>query len=332
MTNKPKGKIVFSEQDAVQEPVSEPLKTQQVFTSQDFIPEPEPEEVLPIEAVLSPKKINWWWRIGSVGILIAVVFETINWLQHVTTSSPLTGIFYSVTLGCLAVAMTQLLWREIKKLSRLKRSRELQRLGEALLQESGSDAMAYCDKLASLTGAKDTPAYAEFNRGLSDSHNNREILDLYRHHILSEQDKKAKRVVAKWSSEAALMVAISPLAFVDMLIILWRNTKMVEQVAAVYGIELGYYSRLHLFQMVLKNMVFAAGVEVATDLGTDMLGTELAGAMSARVAQGVGAGLISARLGFKAMELCRPMCWQQGERPKAKELRQSLFTKLSQAM
>ncbi|RJG42160.1 YcjF family protein [Motilimonas pumila] len=332
MTETPKGKIVFSQPAAAEQPPEVELKAQQVFTEQDFVAEPEADTQLPIEAVLHPKKVNWWWRIGSVGVLLAVVFETVNWLQQVMFLSPLTGVFYSVILSCLVIAMGQLLWQEVRKLSRLKRSRELQRLGESLQQESGSDAMAYCDKLASLTGVKDTAAYTQFNQGLSDSHSNREILDLYRHHILSEQDKKAKQVVAKWSSEAALMVAISPLAFVDMLIILWRNTKMVEQVATVYGIELGYYSRLHLFQMVLKNMVFAAGVEVATDLGTDMLGTELAGVMSARVAQGVGAGLISARLGFKAMELCRPMCWQQGERPKAKELRQSLLSKLSQAI
>jgi putative membrane protein len=107
---------------------------------------------------------------------------------------------------------------------------------------------------------------------------------------------------------------------------------MIEAIATIYGVELGYLSRLRLFKMVLTNMIFAAGVEVASDLGTDMLGTEMAGLLSARVAQGVGAGLITARLGFKAMQLCRPVPWLAKEKPRAKDVRMSLIQKLKAAL
>ncbi len=39
----------------------------------------------------------------------------------------------------------------------------------------------------------------------------------------------------------------------------------------------------------------------------DWMSQDLAARLSARAAQGIGAGLLTARLGIKAMEVCRPL-------------------------
>ena len=44
------------------------------------------------------------------------------------------------------------------------------------------------------------------------------------------------------------MIAVSPLALVDMAFIAWRNLRLINRIATLYGIELGYYSRLRLFK------------------------------------------------------------------------------------
>lgn len=325
------GKIVFSlpEQDEPEAAIS----PAQVFAADDFVPEePELEQNTLLDNALQPGKANWWLRIGLVGMTAAVTWETVSWLQRMLLDSPLAGIFYSAIIVCLLVAFLKLLFSELSKLNRLRQTQKLQGQANTLDLQASDGAYVYCQQLAKLSKQTDSKGYQDWQEQLSDSHNNQEVLDLYRHHVLSVQDAKAKQAVTKWSGEAALLVAISPLALVDMLIILWRNSKMIEAIATIYGIELGYLSRLRLFKMVLTNMIFAAGVEVATDLGADMLGTEMAGLLSARVAQGVGAGLITARLGFKAMQLCRPVPWLAKEQPRAKDVRMSLIQKLKAAL
>ncbi len=66
------------------------------------------------------------------------------------------------------------------------------------------------------------------------------------------------------------------------------------------------------------------------DTGMDMLSMDLAGRMSTRVAQGVGGvGLLTGRLGLKAISLMRPLPWQSGQQPKLSEIRKDLVLRLT---
>lgn len=82
--------------------------------------------------------------------------------------------------------------------------------------------------------------------------------------------------------------------------------RLINRIAALYGIELGYFSRIRLFKLVLLNVAFAGASEMVREIGMHWMLQDLAARLSARAAQGIGAGLLTARLGIKAMELCRP--------------------------
>lgn len=43
------------------------------------------------------------------------------------------------------------------------------------------------------------------------------------------------------AAESAVIVAISPLAVVDMFFIAWRNLRLMNKIAEIYGIELGIF-------------------------------------------------------------------------------------------
>ena len=105
----------------------------------------------------------------------------------------------------------------------------------------------------------------------------------------------------------------------------WRNIALVNKITQAYGMELGYFSRLRLFRMVLTNMAFAGATEIATDLGSDFLSQNLTAKFSVRMAQGIGVGLLTSRLGIKAMEFCRPVVFQGKERPTLSVVRQELL-------
>ena len=114
-----------------------------------------------------------------------------------------------------------------------------------------------------------------------------------------------------------------------MLLMLWRNLRMIEALANIYGIELGYWSRIGLIRQVIHNVLYAGATELVTDVGMDLLGAELTAKLSARVAQGVGAGLLTARLGLRAIDVCRPLPWCGDEKPKFSHLRSRLINQLT---
>ncbi|MGL5179732.1 MAG: TIGR01620 family protein, partial [Aeromonas veronii] len=114
-----------------------------------------------------------------------------------------------------------------------------------------------------------------------------------------------------------------------MMLMLWRNLRMIEDIADVYAIELGYWSRIRLIRQVFRNMLYAGATELVTEVGMDLLGAEFAAKLSARAAQGVGAGLLTARLGLRTIEACRPLPWCADEKPKLGELRKRLIGQLA---
>ncbi len=144
-------------------------------------------------------------------------------------------------------------------------------------------------------------------------------------------DEQASKEINRSSAESALMIAVSPLAIVDMAFIAWRNIRLINRIAAIYGIELGYYSRIRLFKMVLINIAFAGASELVREIGMDWLSQDIMARLSTRAAQGIGAGLLTARLGIKTIELCRPLPWMD-DKPKLADFRRQLFSQLKSIM
>lgn len=64
----------------------------------------------------------------------------------------------------------------------------------------------------------------------------------------------------------------------------------------------------------------------------DWVSQDLAARLSARAAQGIGAGLLTARLGIKAMELCRPLPWIGDDRPRLGDFRRELIAQLRRTL
>jgi len=174
----------------------------------------------------------------------------------------------------------------------------------------------------------DSQAKRTYLSQVSAEHNDAEKVMLFDELVLSERDELAKKYISRFSAESALLLAASPLAALDMALILWRNQAMISKIAKVYGIELGYWSRIKLIRSIIVNIIYAGTAEVATDLGTQLLSVEMTGKLSARVAQGLGGGLLTARLGYQAMVLCRPIKFNQKNKPKLSQIHQHLLSEI----
>ncbi|HAI50036.1 MAG TPA: TIGR01620 family protein, partial [Enterobacteriaceae bacterium] len=166
---------------------------------------------------------------------------------------------------------------------------------------------------------------------IHETHNDREIVELYAHIVQPVLDSQARREISRSAAESTLMIAVSPLALVDMAFIAWRNLRLINRIAALYGIELGYFSRIRLFRLVLLNIAFAGASEMVREIGMDWMSQDIAARVSSRVAQGIGAGLLTARLGIKAMELCRPLPWLD-DKPRLGDFRRQLLTQVKETL
>ncbi|SLM63557.1 Membrane protein YcjF [Dickeya aquatica] len=214
-------------------------------------------------------------------------------------------------------------WRRLYQLRQRAQTRD--RACELLESHGHGKARAFCEQLAQQAGlVAGHPALLRWQAALHETHNDREVTMLYAQWVQPVLDARARQEISRSAAQSALMIAVSPLALVDMAFIAWRNLRLVNRIARLYGIELGYFSRLRLFRLVLLNVAFAGASELVREIGMDWMSQDLAARLSARAAQGLGVGLLTARLGIRAMELCRPLPWID-DKPRLGDFRHELL-------
>jgi putative membrane protein len=76
-------------------------------------------------------------------------------------------------------------------------------------------------------------------------------------------------------------------------------------------------------------MAAAGASELAIDASMDLMSMDLAGKVSARAGQGLGVGILTARLGIKAMALLRPIPWNGERRVKLGSIRKQIVEKIA---
>ncbi len=118
-------------------------------------------------------------------------------------------------------------------------------------------------------------------------------------------DQQARQIVRNESIGTGVLVASSPWVSVDLLLVVWRNIRMMQRVAVCYGLPIGRVSRWRLARHVLRNIALAGGTEMAMGAFSDSLLSGLLEKLAARIGQGMGIGLYSARLGHFTLDLCR---------------------------
>ncbi|HIF9234026.1 TPA: YcjF family protein [Photobacterium damselae] len=337
MSEQYKSKILFDESSPDIQTEQEKELTSQISFDEDkkFLPKQadntEIEQELDQILASKPKRRGGFFK----GLLLAGAamagWQSVDYVVTAYQSADWLSLGWSVLVAGIATMGITALGRELLNLRRLKHRQTERDQAQELLNADGiGNGKAFCTKLAKQSQiSTENTGYDRWIHSLAATHNDREVMALYDKMVVSQQDKMARQLVARYSSEAAVMVALSPLAIADMLLVAWRNFRLIEQVSNVYGVEIGYWSRIRLVKLVLANMAFAGASEIATDIGTEVLSMDLAGRMSTRVAQGVGIGLLTGRLGLKTITLMRPLPWQPGEQPKLSEIRHDLIAQLT---
>ncbi len=272
--------------------------------------------------------LSWPWRIILTLFTLVLLLETVDFFITGFEHSPVTTSIYAIILSCLGVVTSAALWREFSGVSVFKQRKKVKKQVVDLLKENRKaqslEVAELCQKLT-----KNLPCdlvesqQKAWQNALEGTHTDSELLQLYSRIVLNQVDEKALNEVAKFSTEAVVLVGLSPVALIDMFILLSRNLHMINKVAGLYGLKLGFWSRIKLIKQVAVNMTYAGASEIISDLGSEMLGAELLGKLSIKFTQGLGAGMLTARLGIKTIQLCRPIPFDQ--KPKLAHIRKKVI-------
>lgn len=274
----------------------------------------------------------WIWRIIIALLMSIVAIEAVDFFVEGFTTSPVLTSLYAAILSALFVVSGTALFKELTGLKQFKTRQSQKQQAMALTAEQSDTNVEDLCKAISSTLPCDIVFSQEqaWQEALAGSYSQQELLQLYSRLVLEKVDDKAMAEVAKFSSEAVVLVALSPVAIIDMLIILSRNLRMINKIAGLYGLKLGYWSRIKLIKQVFVNMAYAGASEIVADLGSDVLGAELLGKLSTKLAQGLGAGMLTARLGIKTMQLCRPLAFD--DKPKLTHVRSQVIEQIKGLM
>ncbi|MDN3653175.1 TIGR01620 family protein [Thalassotalea ponticola] len=289
------------------------------------------QQVEQVEQQAQRNKPNWLWRIIAALFTLLVVIESIEFFANGFTNAPVITSLYAIFVGLLLVVVGKYAVQELLSLRELSRHQhDVQRAHDLIHDKASFDAKTFCQSITDKLPVESHQIDANQFLDSLDSHlQDKEILQLYSQRVLSDVDEQAVKHIASSSSEAVLMVAVSPLAIVDMLLMMWRNLNMINKIAGLYGVKLGYWSRIKLIKQVLANMAYAGASELILDFGVDLFGVEALGRFSSRAAQGLGAGILTSRLGLKTLQFCRPIPFdQQHIGPSLADVRRAMIKQL----
>ena len=330
-----KGKAIFKE--PLHTDTQQELTAKQAFQNNQQFIAVTPEEVadepeVELEEVIRPKS-GRLWKVSAflTGFTGLVAWQAVDSVVTSINQGDWLSLGWTGFISLIAAGGIGALGREVIKLKRLKNHFSVQEQAEVIINENRvGEGEEFCRQVAASGHVNQKgAAFQRWQNTLNSSHSDAEVIELYDAMVVAEQDQKALAIVTRYATESAALVAVSPLAVADMLLVGWRSLRMVDKLADLYGVELGYWSRLKLFKAVLLNMAAAGASEMVVDAGMDLMSMDLAAKVSARAGQGIGVGILTARLGIKAMTLLRPLPWAEGRRVRLGEVRKHILTKIA---
>ena len=314
--------IEQNEPDLLAAKVVEQGQSEQPSKDSDELIEPE----IDIEPVYKKSKWQTLKGLFALSFIVLILLEFAFSIVLAFQQSVILGGVYLTAVITGLLLISRLLWREYRMLRSLKRNQLHRHEANRLLNsEQVGGAIPWLEKL---NKHQQLDNFENFKNQVATHHSDKEIMSLYANSLLITQDNQAKKLINRFATESALLVALSPIALVDMMAVLWRGTKLIEQIGRIYGIGFGYASRIKLYRMLIKQVIFVGSAELVSDLAATALSAELLGKLSGRAAQGVSAGIFTARIGYKAMELSRPLPRLENKRSLLKGTVQGIASKI----
>ena len=223
-----------------------------------------------------------------------------------------TGLLALVLLAALAIIV-----REIAGLMRVRK------LGTTQV-DAARALSADDDKAAQSTMADLREIYAgraDMRWGMAQlAEHARAIMDpadrirLAERDLMVPLDEEASRIIARTARRVSVITAVAPAAL-DIALVGSQNLKMLRELATLYGGRPGTLGTVRLARMVAGHLAVTGGLALSDSVISHLIGKGLIGRLSARFGEGAVNGILTARIGLAAMDLCRPLPFLTQARP-----------------
>ena len=236
------------------------------------------------------------------------LFARADWLGYLAL-----GLSAAALVGLVGVIGHEL--RGILKLNIVERER---RDGsEAYRTDDERAARNVVERLVSLLSHKAETAHGRERllHTKEDIIDGRDLICLAERELLLPLDAKARALVLGSAKRVSVVTAVSPRAIVDLLFVLFETVRLIRAMSELYGARPGTIGLIRLTRDVLAHLAVTGSIAVGDSLVQQVVGHGLAAKISAKLGEGVVNGLLSARIGLAAMDLCRPLPFLSVERP-----------------
>jgi putative membrane protein len=256
--------------------------------------------------------------VGVVGIDLA------QFVDGAFAHGTCVGILAAAAVAAGAGGAFYWLTAELLGLFRLRSAERLRRLIPSAL---ASELKVEIDAAAAIV-ARDPllgEAVNSYRAVLEPHHSGPDALELFSRFVLAPADQLAQAAIRRAAAQAFAINAVSPTVLLDTLLFAARATRLVREIAEIYGQRPGLTGTVHL----LRRLASGAGLVGAVDVVGGVIAQQLGGAvlehLSASAAESAYAAQKMARLGLVAMASCRPIEFRPGEAPSLTGLVSSLL-------
>ena len=258
--------------------------------------------------------------IGAFSILLSLALGL--WVDALVRDlyarAPWLGYFALGLVAIALIAMAVFIIRELIGIARLEAVQTLKAEAQRASAEYRTpEARAIVARLTGLLAHRPETA-----RGRSVLEATRDdiidaphLIALAERELLMPLDARARGLILGAAKRVSVVTAVSPRAVVDLAYVLFEAVRLVRAMAELYGGRPGGIGQLRLLRDVLAHLAVTGSIAVGDSLAQQVLGHGLASRLSARLGEGVINGLMTARIGIAAMDLCRPLPFAALKRP-----------------
>ena len=243
-----------------------------------------------------------------IDALIRDLFSRNDWLGYLAIAAA----------AIAALALLGVVLRELIGLRRLAAVQDLkQDVAAAATSPTPSAGRAIVARLVHLLAAR--PQTARGRARLVETEGEiidaAHIIDLAERELMAPLDREARALILGAAKRVSIVTAVSPRALVDLGYVVYESSRLVRAMAELYGGRPGKIGMMRLMRDVIAHLAVTGSIAMGDSLVQQVLGHGLASKLSARLGEGVINGLMTARIGIAAMDLCRPMPFRALRRP-----------------
>lgn len=267
--------------------------------------------------------VRLFWGAAGGFVTLAAGIAAWNFIAALLAARPVLGWLATGLAGILLASLCGLALREMLAFRRLRRLDQLRLAAErARAMEDLVAARGVLGQLDALyrSRAELAAARADLARRRDEGFDAATLLDMAETRLMMPLDTAAQLEIEAHARHVATVTALVPIALADMLAALSGNIRMIRRIAEIYGGRAGPLGTWRLTRAVLTHLVATGAVAIGDDLIGSIAGGSVLSKVSRRFGEGVVNGALTARVGVAAMEVCRPLPFGAGHRPRVSAL------------